>query len=352
MPGAASRLQPEYTRALRAYVTHGAELDLMQAYALGRQSLTGGLTTLVALHGEAMKQILRAGAGATDAAKAADRATQFLAEALAPFEMTVRGFQETNARLSEANTELQRAAQMKDDFLAHMSHELRTPLNSVLGFSQLLLHGTGGPLTDQQERYVANIHRSGGLLLSLVNDLLDLSKIRAGLMTVSAESVAVDAVVDECLAHVDPQAEEKRVQLQGRVRSTIRARADRARLTQVLLNLLSNGIKFTPEGGTVAVAAASQRRTVTIAVSDTGVGIPHDQQANVFDEFVQLDPGREQGRLGTGLGLTLSRRLVELMGGSLELQSEPGAGSVFKIALPASQRPGRGRVTERSAVAP
>jgi signal transduction histidine kinase len=339
MRDAVSRREPEYTRALRAFVADGAELELMTAYRLGRQSLKAGPTRLVSLHGKALKQILKGTSEGADASRAVDRATQFLAEALAPFEMTVRAFLETNAQLTEANAEMQNAARLKDEFLAQMSHELRTPLNSVLGFVQLLLNETSGTLNEKQRWYCSNIRQGGDLLLNLVNDLLDLSAIRAGLVRLNTESVGLRAVVDECLAQLYPQAEGKRLQLQRQIRPDISVMADRARLTQVLLNLLANGIKFTPEGGTIAVAAEARRRTVTITVSDTGVGIPHDQLASVFDEFVQLDPGREQGRLGTGLGLTLSRRLVELMGGSLNLQSEPGSGSVFTIALASGRAP-------------
>jgi len=329
-------LQPEYTRALGAYVSGGSEQELMHAYALGRESLSEGLTQVVTLHGAALKEILADGGDEATRAAAVERATQFLAEALAPFEMTVRGFQETNARLREANAEMERAARLKDDFLSQMSHELRTPLNSVLGFSQLLLSQEAGPLNEKQLRYCSNIRHGGDMLLELVNDLLDLGKIRAGLVRLSTERVAVAPVIDECLAQVYPLVEGKRLHLERQINPKASVVADRARLAQVLLNLLSNGIKFTPEGGRIGIAAQATRGTVKIAVRDTGVGIPADQLERVFEAFVQLEPGHEYGRQGTGLALALSKRLVELMGGTLDLDSWPGTGSTFTIALPAA----------------
>jgi PAS domain S-box-containing protein len=222
-------------------------------------------------------------------------------------------------------------SEAKSKFLAGMSHELRTPLNAVLGFAQLL---GGGELTEKQARYVKHIRTSGEQLLGLVEQLLDLTKVQAGEMDVQLESVEVRECVSVAIDRVTPLAAAANVDLAAvECSSGVAASADRRRLGQVLLNLLSNAIKFTPAGGRVRVSCASAGGRVLIAVQDTGVGIaPGDQEA-IFDEFKQVG-SRTKEIQGTGLGLALSRALMDAMNGSISVESAPGRGSTFTVRLP------------------
>src|SRR5438874_6465181 len=172
----------DYEAALRPYVTEGSEEALLSAYSMGRRMIDQGLPSLLALHGTALKGALPLSVSGVQASWMVDRATQFLIEAAAPFELTFSSVREANEKLRQANIELEKADAMKNQFLAHMSHELRTPLNSILGFSDLLLSGAPGQLDDRQERYLNHISAGGKQLLNLVNEILDLSKIRAGLL--------------------------------------------------------------------------------------------------------------------------------------------------------------------------
>ena len=248
-----------------------------------------------------------------------------------------------------AETELQRASQAKSDFLAMMSHELRTPLNSIIGFSEVLIDGKFGALNDKQQRYLQNVHQSGRHLLALINDLLDLSKIEAGRLEVVRRPCPVRALAGEAIATLSPLAEARRVRVliePSGSEPTPPVSADAARLKQVLYNLLSNAIKFTPAEGRIAVALTVEhaRRKVRIAVRDTGTGIAEEDLGRLFTPFTQLTNARERG--GTGLGLALSRQLIELMGGSIGVESELGVGSTFWIELPISDDT---RVTDATA---
>jgi signal transduction histidine kinase len=325
----------EYEAALRTYVTASSEEALLSAYSIGRRMIDEGLPALLALHGAAVKRALPVRQSAAELAWMVDRATQFLIEAAAPFELAFSGIREANERLRQANQELERADTLKNQFLAHMSHELRTPLNSILGFSDLLLSGSAGQLDARQVRYVNHISAGGKQLLNLVNEILDLSKIRAGLMELAIEKVAVAAIVDQCAAQIRPLAEVKQIALGVDVEAGLQAAADPRRLEQVLLNLLSNAVKFTPERGSVWVRSWRTNGHAAIAVTDTGIGIPAQEQARVFEEFAQVDQDGIPPRQGTGLGLAVSRRLVDLMQGKLMLESEPGRGSTFTVLLPA-----------------
>ncbi len=238
--------------------------------------------------------------------------------------------------LTAANASLAQANQHKSEFLAIMSHELRTPLNSILGFSQLLEDESFGPLTERQARYVGHIRSSGGHLLALINDVLDLSKVEAGQLNLDFETVPLESLVAECVGDVRPLADDKHLDLRYRVPAGLRVRADRRRLAQVALNLLSNAIKFTPEGGRVTVAAVRDGDMVSITVRDTGIGIEGSAQKRIFDAFFQVGSGRTRQQEGTGLGLALSRRLVEMMGGTLNVASRPGRGSTFRVRIPAA----------------
>lgn len=227
-----------------------------------------------------------------------------------------------------------RESEAKSRFLASMSHELRTPLNSILGFAQLLDQQAFGKLNERQQRYVGHINASGQHLLDLVNDILDLSKVAAGQMDIDLEDVPIAPVVDEVLARLRPLADDRHLHVSYGVTDKLVARADKRRLEQVLFNLLSNAIKFTPERGSVALEARRRAKQVVISVKDTGPGIPEDQHARMFEEFTQLDGGRSRSHEGTGLGLPLTKRLVELMNGRLTLRSQPGHGSDFTFTLP------------------
>lgn len=246
---------------------------------------------------------------------------------------------QTAKRLEELNTDLDAAMKSKDQFLSNISHELRTPLNSIIGFTDLLLTQDlgGGPLSDQQRDFLETVGRNGRQLLELINELLDLQRIAAGRMDLKPETVELAPLLAEAAGSVHAQAEKHRHALVITPPAPdLRVHADRGRVRQVLLNLLSNAIKFTPDGGRITVAAAPVNggAEARIAVSDTGIGIAAEDQSKLFKEFSQLDGSASRKYEGTGLGLALSRRLVELHGGAIGVDSEMGKGSTFWFTLP------------------
>ena len=228
-------------------------------------------------------------------------------------------------------------SEAKSKALSTVSHEMRNPLNAMLGFSNLLLTGAAGPLNEKQERYVRRVDDASRHLLRLVNDYLDLAKVMSGSLPVVPEAVAVGPEVQGVLELLGPTADAKNVSVRSEVVPGVIARADRMRLRQVLMNLVSNAIKFTPARGHVRVEVAGGSNGVRISVIDTGVGIPADRQHLVFTEFAQLRADA-QGE-GTGLGLALTKRFVEAMGGFIRFTSAEGAGTIFDVWLPGEQTP-------------
>ena len=239
------------------------------------------------------------------------------------------------AKLQETNRHLHEANQHKSIFLANMSHELRTPLNAIIGFSELLLEPGNGhfdPLT--QHRFVNQIHVSGKHLLGLINDILDLSKVEAGQMELRLQTVAVEQVVEQVVSTIEPLAGQKRITIRADVASAGDVLADAGKLKQMLLNLASNAIKFTSDDGEVTIAAVRRDSAVEISVADSGIGISEADQAHLFEEFHQIDPGPGRRQQGTGLGLALTRRFAMLHGGEVRVSSQLGKGSVFTLHLP------------------
>ncbi|GAA2468047.1 response regulator [Terrabacter carboxydivorans] len=244
----------------------------------------------------------------------------------------------TNARLYQQlelqSVELARASRHKSEFLASMSHELRTPLNAVIGFSEVLLERMFGELNERQEDYLQDILAAGRHLLALLGDILDLSKIEAGRMELDLTTFPVDDMVVQALSLVRERAALHGIRLTLETDGGLGAvTADELRLKEVLLNLLSNAVKFTPDGGSVDVRAWRDREAVAITVTDTGIGIDPADQERIFDSFQQGERSASSSE-GTGLGLTLSRRIVELHGGRLWLSSTPGEGSTFGLSIP------------------
>jgi signal transduction histidine kinase len=222
-----------------------------------------------------------------------------------------------------------------------MSHELRTPLNAVIGFSEVLQDRLFGELNEKQAEYVADIHTSGRHLLALINDILDLSKIEAGRMELQVSSFALAEVLEHSVALMRERATRQGISLRLDVDpSAGDVDADERKLKQVLFNLLTNALKFTARGGHIHVGARGDGDEVLISVRDDGIGIPAADQARIFEEFQQV--GQSQLQEGTGLGLALSRRFVELHGGRLWVESELGKGSTFTFTLPRTQGPGAG----------
>lgn len=259
---------------------------------------------------------------------------------------------ETRTRaLQIANTELMRtverteeATRQKSAFLANMSHELRTPLSSIIGFAELLQSATFGPLTDRQTHFVENIVSSGRHLLTLINDLLDLSKIEAGKLVLQPESFLLTEALEAAVCNVRPQAERKYQRIEVTVEDGISSiNADPTRFKQILYNLLSNAIKFTEPGGRIQVTARIAPRTgfrsssqlIEIAVTDTGIGLKAEDLERLFQRFTQIEAPIVKQYHGAGLGLALTKSLVELHGGSIAAHSEgEGCGSTFTIRLP------------------
>ncbi len=237
------------------------------------------------------------------------------------------------ARREQARAEA--ASQAKSLFVANMSHELRTPLNAIIGFSELLIEGIAGDLQPKQHEYVQHVLEAGRHLLTLISDVLDLSKVEAGRMEISREPVELRSVCELVHNTVLPLVAKSGVLLTVSIPADLPPlSADPLRLRQILYNLLSNAIKFTPHGGHVSVQARALGNMVEIAVRDTGIGMRNEDLPRLFQEFEQVTAqGQERGG-GTGLGLALTKRLVELHGGSISVQSQPGAGSLFAVSLP------------------
>jgi signal transduction histidine kinase/DNA-binding response OmpR family regulator len=241
--------------------------------------------------------------------------------------------------LKEANTELQDANQHKTVFLANMSHELRTPLNAILGFSELLIDSRNGQFPDAtRQRFLEQIHSSGKHLLGLINDILDLSKIEAGQMELRPQKVSVADVVGQVASTVEPLLAQKQIHLDVEAVAAGQIVADEGKLKQMILNLVSNAIKFTPDGGTVTIRAARVVDRVEIVVSDNGIGIAEHDLHRLFKEFQQVDSGVNRQQQGTGLGLALTRSFAILHGGDVRVESELGKGSRFTIDLPVETR--------------
>jgi signal transduction histidine kinase len=239
-----------------------------------------------------------------------------------------------NDELQRVYGELETASRQKSEFLANMSHELRTPLNAINGFSQVLRQRLFGEINDKQDEYLADILSSGNHLLSLINDVLDLSKVEAGLVELEVGAFSLREALERGVVMVRERATGNGLQLSLELAPDVDiVRGDERRLRQVVFNLLSNAVKFTPAGGRIVVSTARSDDEVRIAVTDTGPGIALADQDRIFEEFQQTALGLSQ-REGTGLGLALSRRLVELHGGRIWVESEPGAGSRFVFALP------------------
>ena len=236
-----------------------------------------------------------------------------------------------------AQEEAERANLAKSRFLANMSHELRTPLNAIIGFSELLTDPRAGNFDEARRlQFLHRIHSSGTHLLALINDILDLSKVEAGQMELMTSTFALGPAINAVLETVRPLADRKSITLATQPADAGDIKADEGKLRQMLLNLLSNAIKFTREGGRVTVRVQRSTYDVQISVEDTGIGISAEDQVTLFSEFHQLSKGRKVSEEGTGLGLALVKRLAELHGGRVWVESEPDKGSTFFISLPAS----------------
>ncbi len=259
--------------------------------------------------------------------------------------------------VEEANRRLARASRHKSEFLANVSHELRTPLNAILGFTELIMDGVYGEVAGELHEPITDIHTNGRHLLKLINDVLDLSKIEAGRMRLSLTEYSVQDLIDSVVSATRSLAAEKQLELMSHVQAGLpEAFGDTKRLTQVLMNLVGNAIKFTPAGGSVMITArymggtesGAQRIAETaaelgdvieVAVADTGIGIPAEELESIFSEFRQVDSSITREYEGSGLGLSIAKRFIELHGGAIWAQSEVGKGSIFYFTVPLQAQP-------------
>lgn len=363
MKTALRELAEQYSQALVAYFERGGEDSLLQAYQLGREGLAEGLGVLemAALHQEALVTALLQMLAPGESSRIAERASEFFAESLAPFEMTRRGVLEANAILRDLNTELrarvdavledyktardqlvehQRMERLKDEFISVVSHELRTPLTSIHGSLGLLRTGlSGDPEKARQLLDVA--HRNSQRLVRLVGDILDLQKIESGTMPFEERHIELGAFLEQAIEANQAYGSQLGVSfvLAGAA-VTLWVRADMDRLMQVAANLLSNAARFSPPQESVRVAAQRRGRLARVTVTDRGPGIPPEFQPRVFQRFAQADSSSTREKGGTGLGLSISKAIVERMGGRIGFTTASGTGTTFYFELPIAEAQG------------
>jgi PAS domain S-box-containing protein len=245
-----------------------------------------------------------------------------------------------NEQLEARSREAEQANRLKSEFVASMSHELRTPLHTIIGFSELLTEELEGALNPKQHRFVGHILQDARHLLELINQVLDISKIESGRLELRRESFDFGQCIEEVLAGIRHHAASKSIVIENKSGFQGPLYADRLRVKEIFYNLLNNAVKFTPPGGRVCVESAREDGFLVASVSDTGIGISEKEHAAIFEKFYQAGDPRENMREGTGLGLPITRHLVELHGGSISLESRPGQGSTFKVTFPLTQPSG------------
>ena len=356
VPGTASEAAQRHVRANGAHLTsfvsnvltrtgeqrYRGEIQLSDPITGRALPVEGVAGTILSEQGELMwvVTILH------DLTEAIEKARLFeqLKQASAELERKV---QEATAELADQNELLRRqhialeqASALKSQFLANMSHEFRTPLNAILGYTHMLLNGVTGPVSEQQRKSLTRIDSNSRHLLALINDILDITRIEAGRMPLNLSTFRFPELVHEVMSELEPIIKRSNLVVSARMpRSLPSLKSDRQKVKQIVLNLLSNALKFTPAGSvTISATHNGKSRIVDIAVRDTGVGIPREDQVKVFEDFRQLDSSPARGYGGTGLGLSICRRLSQMLGGTIELESEPGRGSTFTLRIPARVR--------------
>lgn len=343
------RLRQEYAGALTAYIANAGEPALKGAYELGREMLSKGLGVLdhIALYNEAMAAIV-ADKLAPEVREDLGRGGAFLAESLSAFEMSLRGYRETNSRLAalqasleqkieERTRELVRANKVKDDFIAMVSHELRTPLTSINAVVALLDGGALGTLSSAMSRTIQLARRNCERLIRIVEDLLDQTKIAHGafdlrLQTADLESILLQVVESR---RINPATPSISFTIADQAKG-VRVAADPPRLQQVLDNLLNNAVKFSDANSPIEVAVERHDEHVRVAVIDHGIGIAPDYCNEVFKPFTQADSSSTRAAGGVGLGLSIARAIVQAHRGTMEFSSIEGSGSMFYFDLPIS----------------
>jgi signal transduction histidine kinase len=261
--------------------------------------------------------------------------------AIATLAKDITARKQVEAELAGANAKLKELDKLKSMFIASMSHELRTPLNSIIGFTELILQGIGGEINEQHKDNLGRVRRSAKHLLSLINDVIDISKLEAGKAETFVEEFTLDEVISEAVESLQHEVKEKGLALELSIPPGVRLKTDRKKLLQCILNYLSNAVKFT-EVGTVSIAAREIDGEVEITVTDTGIGIAKEDLPKLFKAFVRLDSAMRTKILGTGLGLYLTGKLArEALGGTVTVRSERGKGSTFTLRLPKELKQGQ-----------
>jgi signal transduction histidine kinase len=254
---------------------------------------------------------------------------------------------EATAELAEQNEllrrqafQLEQASAMKNQFLANVSHELRTPLNAIIGYTHLMLEGVSGEISNSQRDKLGRVDSNARHLLAIINDLLDITRIESGKMPIQVERVVIPDLIDEVMAEVEPLIDRTSLKVTRTLAPDVpELRTDRQKVKQIVLNLLSNALKFTPDGSVaILIEHRADEEEISVAVSDTGIGISEEKQRTIFEAFGQTDSSYAKRHGGTGLGLSICRRLATILGGRIQLESRPNEGSTFTLFLPRRAR--------------